>query len=106
MSADERRAWVAALDALELEIAATRTLLADCRHSRDLPIVAPWSAPAGLGPLPPDLQPRADSILTRQLVLAGALAGALATTRRHAAVVLRLQAGRDPGRPSYLDQAM
>lgn len=105
MSTDRRQAWIAALDALELEIAATRTVLAECRHGRELPEVAPWSSPTGLGPLPSDLQSRADGILTRQLALASALTSAMVRTSRHAAVVRRLT-GRGPDGPAYLDQAM
>ncbi|MEN3361789.1 MAG: hypothetical protein V7637_5771 [Mycobacteriales bacterium] len=106
MSADWYEAWAAVLDALELEVAATEALLADSQLVRELSAVEPWSPPRWLGPLPVELQPRADEILTRQLVLATAVARALASTRRQAAVAFRLQTGRDAARPSYLDQAL
>jgi hypothetical protein len=106
VTADWHLAWTEVLDALELEVAATETLLADSQLARDLPAVEPWSPPRWLGPLPVELQPRADAILTRQLTLATAVARALASTRRQAAVAFRLQTGRDAARPSYLDQAL
>jgi hypothetical protein len=106
MNADQHQAWADALDALDLEVAATEALLANLQQARELPASAPWSPPPGLGPLPPDLQPRADRVLTRQLALAVPLAGALASTRQQSAVARRLQTGRGPSRPAYLDRAV
>src|SRR5207245_8248490 len=62
--------WVAALDALELDVSAAEALLTRDRIARDRPRPQPWRPPAGLGPLPLDLRPRADVILTRQLAVA------------------------------------
>jgi hypothetical protein len=104
--ADWRLAWTAALDELELDVAAVEALLADTQRERDLPASDPWSPPPGLGPLPLDLRPRADAILARQLATAQAVGCALATTRRQATVALRLDTGREAPRPSYLDQAL
>ncbi|HVQ93255.1 MAG TPA: hypothetical protein VMU51_19610 [Mycobacteriales bacterium] len=105
MSGDRPGAWVAVLDALELKVAATEAMLADCQLGRDLPTVDPWSPPRGLGPLPVELQPRADAILTRQLAVATAVARAAASARQQAVVAFRLQTGRDAV-PAYLDQAL
>jgi hypothetical protein len=105
VSGDRHRAWTAALDALELDVAATEAMLADCQPAADLPAVDPWSPPPGLGPLPVELQPRADAILTRQLATATAVARAAASARQQAVVALRLQTGRDAD-PAYLDQAL
>ena len=100
------RAWAAALDDLELDVAAVEALLADSHRIRDLPPADPWSPPAGLGPLPLDLRPRADAILQRQLAAAADVARTLATTRRQAAAAARIDTGRDPARPAYLDCAL
>jgi hypothetical protein len=102
-----QQAWAAALDALELDVAAAEALLADGQRTRDLPAADPWSPPAGLGPLPLDLRPRADGILTRQLAAATDLVRALATTRRQAAAAGRLETGGSGApRPAYLDCAL
>jgi hypothetical protein len=106
MTAEWRLAWIAVLDELELDVDAADALLADTQRERDLPISDPWSPPAGLGPLPLDLRPRADAVLARQLAAAAAVACALGTTRRQAAVALRLDNGHDAPRPSYVDQAL
>jgi hypothetical protein len=106
MTAEWWLAWTAVLDALELDVAAAHALLADTQRERDLPITDPWSPPAGLGPLPLDLRPRADAVLARQLAVAAAVTCALATTRRQAAVAFRLDTGHDAPRPSYVDQAL
>jgi hypothetical protein len=106
MTAEWRVAWTAVLDELELDVTAADALLADTQRERDLPISDPWSPPAGLGPLPLDLRPRADAILARQLAVAAAVACALGTTRRQATVALRLETGHDAPRPSYVDQAL
>ena len=99
-------AWTAALDALETDVTAVEALLAADHRLRDLPLADPWSPPAGLGPLPLDLRPRADAVLQRQLAAAAALAVAAATTRRQAAVADRIEAGPGTPRPAYVDCAM
>ncbi len=101
-----REAWTGALDELELDVVSVESLLADEHRGRDLPVTNPWSPPAGLGPLPLDLRPRADGILTRQLAAAQALAQALVHNRRHAAVAATVETGVPVGRPAYLDCAM
>ena len=85
---------------------AAEALLAEEHRGRDHPVADPWSPPAGLGPLPLDLRPRADAILTRQLAAAAVIAAGLGATRRQAVVAARLETGRDGGRPAYLDCAM
>jgi hypothetical protein len=91
---------------MELDVAGTETLLADSQRERDLPPPGPWTPPDGLGPLPLDLQPRADAILARQLALAAEIGCALATTRRQAEVAHRLESGRNLHGPAYVDQAL
>jgi hypothetical protein len=101
-----RRAWVEALDALESDVVAAEELLAEEHRMRDLPLTDPWRPPPGLGPLPLDLRPRADEVLRRQLAVAQQLAATVAGTARQAAVLNRLDDGRDAPRPSYVDCAM
>jgi hypothetical protein len=100
-------AWIAALDALELDLDSADALLEDVRRGRELPIADPWAPPPGLGPLPLDLLPRADAILNRQLTVAAALAAGISHNRRQATVASRLENdGRAATRPAYLDCAL
>jgi hypothetical protein len=101
-----REAWTEALDHLEADVDAAEELLAEEHRMRDLPQADPWQPPAGLGPLPLDLRPRADDVLRRQLEVAQKLAATLAGTSRHAAVLDRLDDSRPAPRPSYVDCAM
>lgn len=104
---DWHQAWVAALDELEFDLAAAEQLLAEVRRGHELPAIDPWSPPAGLGPLPLDLRPRADGILARQLRVATEIAAGLSLNRRQATVAARLESGsQETQRPAYLDCAM
>lgn len=95
-------AWTAVLDALERDVAAVERHLA----SGTVPPGAAWTPPAGLGPLPADLVPRADAIVARQFAATQAVGLALSSNRKQAAAMLRVEAG-SPGRPraSYVDFA-
>lgn len=108
MTTDEwRSTWIAALDGLEADVEAVEAALEYEHRQRELPVATPWSPPAGLGPLPLDLRPRADAILSRQLTAARALAAAMTANRRQAAFAARVEsgyAGKNP--PSYVDCAM
>jgi hypothetical protein len=109
-SAEWHRAWAAALGELELDVTQAEALLAAGR-SHEPPATEPdrggaWSPPPGLGPLPLDLRPRADAILTRQLAAAEEIARALASNRRQAAATARIETGRGPARPAYVDQSL
>jgi hypothetical protein len=106
MSGDWHDAWTAALDELEADVDRVEALLADDHRVRDLPPVDPWSPPAGLGPLPLDLRPRADAVLSRQIAAAQSLALAMVANRRQTEMAARIEAGGAPRRPSYLDFAV
>ena len=101
------RAWGAALDALEVDVALVEALLGEDHRVRDFPVADPWKPPDGIGRLPMDLRPRADAILGRQLAASRAIAHAIATNRRQAAMLDRIEVG-DQGapRPVYLDYAV
>jgi hypothetical protein len=102
-----RAAWVAALDELEADVEVVEGVLNDEHRRQELPTANPWAPPVGLGPLPLDLRPRADGILTRQLAAARELATAMATNRRQAAFASRVEAGHaGKSTPSYVDCAM
>jgi hypothetical protein len=104
---DWTTAWTAALDTLEADVQEVEDMLAADHRQRDNPITNGWKPPTGLGPLPLDLKPRADSILNRQLAAAQAVSLALATTRRQAAVAARIETGQQAApRPAYVDCAM
>jgi hypothetical protein len=106
VTVDWHHAWTAALDELEADVDRVEALLADDHRVRDLPAVDPWSPPAGLGPLPLDLCPRADSILSRQLAAAQSLALTMVGNRRQFEMTARIEAGDEPRRPTYLDCAI
>jgi hypothetical protein len=103
---DWHAAWVAALDELEIDLDTAQALLEEVRRGREIAVVDPWSPPPGLGPLPLDLRPRADTILNRQLAVAAEMAAGISHNRRQATVASRLEQGRDAARPAYLDCAM
>jgi hypothetical protein len=105
MTGEWHQAWTAALDELEADVDRVEALLADEHLVRDLPPADPWSPPAGLGPLPLDLRPRADAVLGRQIAATQAVALAITVNRRQAEMVTRIEAGQEPRRPSYLDRA-
>jgi hypothetical protein len=107
MADDWRNAWITALDELEADIDAVEQMIKDEHRRRDLPTATPWEPPAGLGPLPLDLRPRADCILTRQLEVAQALSLAITANRKQTAFASRVEVGT-PGKaiPSYVDYAM
>jgi hypothetical protein len=99
--------WAAALDELEADVVSVEAMLTDDHLMRDNPVTDPWSPPQGLGPLPLDLRPRADGILSRQLAAAQQITLALATNRRQAAFAAKVEVGaQGAARPAYLDCAM
>ena len=105
MSAEWHVAWAAALDELEADVILVEAMIDEEHRVRDLPVANPWTPPQGLGPLPLDLRPRADAILNRQLAATQAIAVALATNRRQAELLVRVESGATPSRPAYVDCA-
>jgi hypothetical protein len=105
MAAPWDRAWSEALDRLEEDVTLAEALLADGHRLRDLPSRDPWRPPAGLGPLPIDLRPRADAVLDRQLQVSARLAHAMVNTAKQVAMLERV-GGRPGRRPAYVDCAM
>ncbi len=105
--AEWREAWIAALDAMEADVEAVERMIRDEHRSQELPSADPWTPPSGLGPLPLDLRPRADVILSRQLEAARAAALAITANRRQTAFAARVEVGT-PGKavPTYLDCAL
>jgi hypothetical protein len=107
MADDWRQAWIAALDELEADVEAVERMISEEHRSQELPAAAPWTPPPGLGPVPLDLRPRADFILTRQLAAARAAALAITANRRQTAFAARVEVGT-PGKgiPTYIDCAV
>ncbi|GLY03264.1 MULTISPECIES: hypothetical protein [Actinoplanes] len=104
---DRQAAWIAALDALEADVAEAETMLADERRLTEPPPPSDlWRPPAAMGALPLDLKPRADAILDRQLAVAEEIARRLASNRQQAAMTARIETGEAVKRPVYLDRAM
>jgi hypothetical protein len=102
-----RTAWVTALDELESDVEAVEALLLADQRQRETPPFDPWTPPEGMGPLPLDLVPRADRILTRQIAAADAVARSMSMNRRQSKMTSRIEVGSDGGaRPAYLDCAM
>ena len=106
--ADEwRSVWISALDELEADVEAVERMISEEHRSRELPAADPWSPPPGIGPIPLDLRPRADFILTRQLEAAKAAATAIVANRRQTAFASRVEVGTaGKGVPSYIDCAI
>ncbi len=106
MTNDWRTAWTTALDALELDVATAEAMLDEEHRAAETAPADPWQPPAGMGPLPLDLRPRADAILARQLAAAEAIAHRLAANRQQAAMVSKIETGERVSRPAYLDCAI
>ena len=106
--ADEwRTAWVTALDELEVDVQAVESMISQEHRLQELPTASPWEPPPGLGPLPLDLQPRADQILARQLAAAQAAARSITENRRQNAFAAVVEVGTaGKGIPSYIDCAI
>ena len=101
-----RSAWVAALDEMELDVAAAEAMLADDHRYAEHPPASLWKAPTDLGALPLELRPRADEILTRQLRAAEEIARRMVATRQQMMMNARIETGEAAKRPVYLDCAM
>jgi hypothetical protein len=107
MTYEWRTAWVQALDEMEADVDAVERMIIDGHRRQDLPAASPWQPPTGLGPLPLDLRPRADSILTRQLAAATAAAVAITANRRQSAFAAKVEVGTaGKAIPSYVDWNM
>jgi hypothetical protein len=106
VSGDWRTAWTSALDALELDVAATEAMLSDERRNAEHPPADLWRPPTELGALPLDLRPRADEILARQLSAAEEIARRLTSNRQQTAMVAKIETGTPVSRPVYFDRAM
>jgi hypothetical protein len=102
-----RDAWVTALDALEADVEAVEKMIEDEHRRQELPAATAWAPPQGLGPLPLELRPRADIIMTRQLAVALALSTAITANRQQTRFVARVEVGTaGKSVPSYVDCAM
>jgi hypothetical protein len=107
MAEDWRDVWIAALDELEADVEAVERMIRDEHRNQELLASGPWMPPPGLGPIPTDLRPRADIILTRQLEAARAAALAITANRRQTAFASRVEVGTaGKSVPSYLDCAL
>ncbi|AGZ46337.1 hypothetical protein [Actinoplanes friuliensis] len=106
--ADEwRAAWITALDELEADVDAVERMITQEHRNQELAEATPWAPPEGIGPIPLDLRPRADYILTRQLEVAQAAAIAMTANRRQTAFAARVEVGTaGKGIPTYIDCAM
>jgi hypothetical protein len=101
---DFHAAWVRALDALEVDVAAAEELLrtAHLASVEDVARSAVWQPPRDLGALPVSLQERGQALLDRQLDVARRTAEALVRSRRHLVAADALRPGR-PDLPVYVD---
>jgi hypothetical protein len=106
VTVDWRDAWTAALDEMELDVAAAEAMLTDSHRYAEHAPANLWKPPTELGALPLELRPRADEILTRQLVAAEEIARRMVATRQQMAMTSRIETGESSKRPAYLDCAM
>lgn len=93
-------AWVAALEALELDVEQVERTLALRDIALDPP--DPWRPPSGLGPLPAALADRARVLLDRQIEVSRRVAEAAALARRHARAAQGMRSAPEAS-PVYLD---
>ena len=106
---DWARAWTDALSALEIDVEACERLLHAVHAGTDLPdpdgTLGAWAPPTDIGPLPETMAERARTVLACQLAVAQALAQAAAQSRQQLAFADRVQTGRSPARPVFVDAA-
>lgn len=98
--------WLDELDRLEAELEAVRALLSSREQGSGAEAVdtASWTPTAGLGPLPRDLVPRAEALLTSQRQVQLDLSLAMAATSRQRDFAARVtDATAVPAAPAYLD---
>ena len=93
--------WAAVLDDFERATAAQRAALLAGRPE-DVPA---FVAPAGLGPLPQELQSRASSLLCEAIALDAEVAAALAGVQRELTLLDRMRPAERTG-ASYIDSAL
>lgn len=98
-------AWVEALDDLEMDVVRADALILGEHALVDGAPIPSFVPPVGLGPLPPALHDRACALLQRQIDTAAKLARAMVDTRQHMALAGKLEIGRGPARPMYVDSA-
>lgn len=67
--------------------------------------VVPWTAPAGLGPLPVDLAPRAQALITALNAAVARTTAARDEIARQLAAVRSVPLAEDGGKSVYLDVA-
>ena len=67
--------------------------------------VVPWTPPAGLGPLPAELAPRAQALVTALTAAAARTAAARDEVARQLAAVRSVPLAEDGGSSVYLDVA-
>ncbi|MEV1288095.1 hypothetical protein [Micromonospora sp. NPDC049679] len=103
VTVDWRLAWTRALDEMELDVAAAEALLTETHRASDTALPDPWRPPAGIGPLPLKLLPRAQRLLARQTAAAQALARQMVANRQQTAMVARIETGESLNRPAYVD---
>ena len=103
-AADFDAAWAQALTDLEMDVATARAML-DSDHLPSPEAVArmaAWEPPTGLGPLPPAMLGRAQTLADQQQSVAEELTRAMIANRRHLAALDEMSA-TPPPHPVYLD---
>ena len=103
---DWTRAWIDALDRLELDVDATERMLTGLPVSVAESQEQRWTAPTGFPPLPDSLNERAMQINARQIEVARRIALALAATRRESDLAHRLSPQGPDAPPVYVDHLM
>lgn len=93
--------WDNVLATLERDVAASERLVEEVRNGLapldELPAIAPWSAPEGLGPLTGEHLVRAHALLARQAAVTAALNEALQDVRASQRRTVRQLPGEYPG---------
>jgi hypothetical protein len=104
---DWTQAWTDALTVLEMDVAACERLLHAVHAGAELAeadgTLGSWEPPADIGPLPETMAERARTVLARQLSVAQELATAASQSRQQMAFADKVQTGRAPARPVFVD---
>ena len=100
---DFHEAWVAALDVIELDVKRSEELLRS--SDGEIPELAPWTPPIGIGALPLSLIDRVRALHERQLAVSAVLITTIAGNRKQSAFADAMDSTRPESRPVFVDRA-
>lgn len=93
--------WQTVLEQFERDLVAIEAVLDGGAETLPPDVASAWSVPTVNGPVPAELQARAEQVADRQMAVQIAIAQRMRSARSQQAVVKLLDGG--PKRPVYLD---